>query len=359
MSIDEKTYHLIDKFLHGDLKGSKLDKFRARIKNEPDLKEAVDSQRSIISAIEAHREEELRTFLKSELNKTRVIPLAGKWKVALSTAAAVILLAVVVLNLPQLSTNESNSTAQEPEQVEATEQVATQEDSKPNSDKESKALPETTPIDSQAIALEEVEPPILEVIEDDMEIVEETEMDLVEEKKPSEVILTGDSSVSIATSEIDKITDSIAGREPVILKDEMLFAQAYTVQLVSLDVLSDEVEKSRSDMANVPSSTKKLDLDEVQIESESEDKEEYKSKPISRQITVQFWKSVVNFKGYKYDGQTIQLFGYDRSQITTFKELDSRLYLQVGKKFYFIEKNNKHNRLVETTNSTLLNVLND
>jgi len=42
-----------------------------------------------------------------------------------------------------------------------------------------------------------------------------------------------------------------------------------------------------------------------------------------------------------------------------FKELESRLYVKMNGKQYFIEKNRKYNRLTEVTNPTLLKVLND
>ncbi|MGB0851144.1 MAG: hypothetical protein ACPGTP_07845, partial [Bacteroidia bacterium] len=303
MSIEENTYHLIDKYLLGELQGTELDTVRARIKTDPKFKEAVDTQRRIIAGIKAHREEELRAFLKTAVKKNKVIPMAGKWKVGLTTAAAVLLLAVVVLNLPQLSSNDSETVDHKPEQAEATKEIVREDSNKPVIDEETETIPKTTHIDTQTIALEEIEPPVLEIVEDDMEIAEDTDTDLIEEKALTEAVSTNDSSVAVATVEMDKIIDSIAKREPIIRKDEMLFAQVYSVQLVSLDILADDVDENRVELASTPSSTKKIETSSDEIEEE-ENSKEYKAKPVSRQINVQLWKSVVNFKGYKYDGKT-------------------------------------------------------
>ena len=65
--------------------------------------------------------------------------------------------------------------------------------------------------------------------------------------------------------------------------------------------------------------------------------EEYKVAYKNRSISVEYWNSVVNYTGYKYTGQKVQLYGIDQKAALKFKELDNRLYLQISS-FVFSRK---------------------
>ena len=51
MNTDQKTYELINSYLSGELKGRKLDAFKARLKKEEDLRNKLELQQAIIDGI--------------------------------------------------------------------------------------------------------------------------------------------------------------------------------------------------------------------------------------------------------------------------------------------------------------------
>ena len=107
------------------------------------------------------------------------------------------------------------------------------------------------------------------------------------------------------------------------------------------------------------SSTRDDKINKSKEDADAPEAEEDKVAYKNRSISVEYWNSVVNYTGYKYTGQKVQLYGIDQKAALKFKELDNRLYVQIKGAQYFLEKNNKYNRLIEVINPTLLKVLNE
>ena len=352
MSMNEQTYHLIDQYLAGELKGRALDKFKADLRKDEELQQAVTSQRAIIQGIEAHREAELKAYLKEELQKSKkAIAMTPRLRFAMLTAASIALLAVLIFSLtplldqkPTAKTNNGKSTEDTTTQKEevAPEELASNDMAEPVIDEE--ILGNTTELEVQDTSrMDEIV-----AMEDDMPAPE-----VLMEAKDLE-------KANDATYKFDMDDTST-----IILQDEMLLAANYTVSRLSPDFV--EVDRVQTDqqveevsVALEKSRPTRADKKEAKKKAAATEESEIE-KPITttRNIRVEYWKSVVNFKGYKYNGLVVQLYGIAQGTAITFKELDNRLYMNIDGKYYFLEQKNAYNKLIQVTNLTLLKVLND
>jgi hypothetical protein len=210
-------------------------------------------------------------------------------------------------------------------------------------------------LDTQSLAIQ-VPPPPPESIMENINDMVTTQEQVKEESNDAELL---DEAPDANSETVDIKKESSIGQDDniIIAKDELLSSRTYTVLSITAD-FSTTTESQVSTTAksgSVPAKRDKADIGydkDVELKSPNSS---YKSKNVS----VEYWKSVVNYKGYKYDGNKVQLYGIENNKPLVFKELDDRLYVRIDSKQYFIEKNNSYKRLTEVTNPNLLNVLND
>jgi hypothetical protein len=365
--MNEKTYHLINDYLNGNLTGRALDKFKADLKENVELQEAVEMQQAIIDSIQSVREKELKANLQDNLKKgPKTIVMTSTMRVVLSTAAAITLLVSTFFVFRQYMDNQAPLVATE--QAEDSEEILTLENSKQEQDSVPLNNPEITEVHKETLAMANT--PVLDSLNNyvkPLEVVEDEEMesDLAEENIPNPSL-----ELDIAKDE-DGVTDQFDG---YVKTDEMLSNKYYAVNTISFTFKApvtptDNVTQSDVKVATSKRADKKekeyryddtSDLISGYKSGNLGEQESEKSSVVSvRNIEVEYWKSVVNYKGYNYDGNKVKLYGIEENKELIFKELDNRLYVEVEGKQYFIENNKSYNRLVEVTNPTLLGVLND
>jgi hypothetical protein len=361
MTMDEQTYHSIDAYLSGELQGRKLDEFKAELRTNEDLQESVTIQEKIISAVNAERDKELKEYLIEKTRK-KVLQIAPIYRTWMLTAAAIALLIVAAITLiPYINTTpEKNTTA-----------IPLPQKKKTTDSKVYEPAPlqetETTTVDTQTLAIAKVP--------DDTEPEDENVILEIEDEDEFTEPLAEQNSGDMITSvtETDKTTDALKINTPVIKNippdqpitiqkstdievrgDELLASRRFTVPGIEPNF---SIDATRLDERQKDSATGKKKDENKNISTERENVTDYAA--TSREVEVEYWKSVVNYKGYQYDGTKVKLYGIDTTKTLSFKELDSRLYLKSEGKQYYLEKNKKYNRLVEVTNPTLLKVLND
>jgi len=54
-------------------------------------------------------------------------------------------------------------------------------------------------------------------------------------------------------------------------------------------------------------------------------------------VQIEFWQSPINYKGYRYTGKKIQLYGLPQATLQLIS-IEEDLYLQYGKQYFYIEK---------------------
>jgi hypothetical protein len=365
MNLDKQTYHSIDAYLNGELHGRKLDRFKADLKTNKNLQESVVIQEKIIKAINSEREKKLKDYLTENTRKKAVKP-AQMYETWMLTAAAIaILVSAVVILIPNISTPYKKNTSS----------ISTPEKKK-TTDSE---IYEPSPS-----LLEEIET----VMEDTQTMASATIPDVTDNIEPAdEIILLETESESAdqldepdtddfinSVSEKDTSTDAFKNSQ-TIAKNTLSDQPIPLLKSAEIEILGDELLASKHYI--LPSIETELSvnttrLDEKQTESTSREKKEVDKNTStveediiitnaanSRGIEVEYWKSVVNYKGYQYNGSKIKLYGIDQTKTLNFRELDNRLYLKLEGRQYYLEKNTKYNRLVDVTNPTLLKVLND
>ena len=356
MNVDEKTYHIINAYLSGTLQGRGLDKFKADLKNNTEIREAVAAQQSIIQAIETARDKELKDFISKSTSNKGVITISPKWRVAMASAAAIVLLAVVFLKLNPLGTNDSST----PTEIASINQLENAEDlllpidsvmQKDDSLADTQTLAIVTP---QVPKL--IEEPALEVTEDAFveqdEEIEEVDNDGIEDDLNAEIA----SDTVTTANELISSTSKETKTDIVVLGDKLLTTKSYPVFAVALDLNPSRAES----LIEVQPEATRLSRKERKVPEQAEDEAAAKAKPqLSRAIKVQYWNSVVNYIGYQYNGALLKLYGIDQNQVLEFKELDNRLYVRIGGTHFYLERNQNHKRLAEVSNPTLLKVLNE
>jgi|TARA_B110000093_G_C12948219_1_gene401203 hypothetical protein len=363
MNMDEQIYHSIDAYLSGELQGRKLDEFKAELRTNEDLQESVTIQEKIISAINAERDKELKEYLIGKTRK-KVLQIAPIYRTWMLTAAAIaLLIAAAITLIPYINTTPENNTTAIP----LTQKKKTT-DSKvyePAPLQETK----TTTVDTQTLAI------AIAKVPDDTEPEDENVISEIEDEDEFTEPLDKQNSDDMITSvtETDKTTGALKINTPVIKNippdqpiaiqrstdievrgDELLVSRRFTVPGIEPDF---SIDATRLEERQKDSATGKKKNENKNISTERENFTDYAA--TSREVEVEYWKSVVNYKGYQYDGTKVKLYGIDKTKTLSFKELDSRLYLKSEGKQYFLEKNKKYNRLVEVTNPTLLKVIND
>ena len=350
--VDEKTYHLINDYLNGDLQGTTLDIFKSRLKSEKDLRKAVSEQKVIIAALYTVREQELRDILKSDTKKTKVIGIGQYLKTAGLAAAAIAILMVAFFGIrPYITDRADTNTAQEskakPQQTLEKPKPIT-EDSILIAD--NPAI-ETTTIDTQTLAL--LEPiSLVEKTPEEEDAMEDSET--LEENDISEMELE---NAVVPKKYTANAPSTSADLDVVVKSDQLLTSQSFVVTTISPIFKKENKDVVQNDAAE--SSTRDDKINKSKEDADAPEAEEDKVAYKNRSISVEYWNSVVNYTGYKYTGQKVQLYGIDQKAALKFKELDNRLYLQIKGTQYFLEQNNKYNRLVEVINPTLLKVLNE
>ncbi|GEM_PF-499988 len=347
--VDEKTYHLINDYLIGNLQGAALDIFKSRLHSEKGLRQAISEQKAIIEAINAVREQELRGILKSESPKTKVIAIGPYLKTAGLAAATIAILVVVFFNIkPYITFSKDTKTAQEnkaiPKQALKRPKLITEGGNLTQVD----TAVEMATIDTQTLAITESDlamDKMRELEEDDIEnSADLEEYDLSENELEDVNTPKKSTAASSSTAEVVK-------------SDKLLSTQRFVVTAIS-PVFKQENKDVVQDDDNLEIATRS---DKVSKVKEAADGSETEKNKVAnkRSISVEYWNSVVNYKGYKYSGQKVQLYGIDQKAVLKFKELDNRLYVQLKGTQYFLEQNNKYNRMVEVTNPNLLKVLNE
>ena len=121
----------------------------------------------------------------------------------------------------------------------------------------------------------------------------------------------------------------------VVKKDELLFSK--NIKLIDLDEKSD-VQAHRKDSL-------------VQLASGI-------TEPSSYTFMIEFWKSPINYRGYKMGRNKLVLFGMETTDNPHLYKVKDCLFLKNGNKIYKIDKNSEFQPLEIISDSNILNLLN-
>lgn len=329
MKIDQKTFEQINTYLSGKMQGQKLDKFKAELKKDKKLRQKVEIQRKIIDSINHVREKELKSYLEEQLFKNENLSVSKRKKIILVSICTLVFLVICFLVFISSSRNHKNIHIINDNQdalVDSSMNSGTPKFLKIDSSK-AKNIGSSFKIDTQNIA---------NTIK---EVVNETNDTLLLVKKTSllDTLLESDTN-AITSSYHDSMSmliqnDSATNNDNYIEKDSLI-----DTRFIPIKAVRSELEIQKNDTLKM---------------LESEIKTGYSS-----HMSVEIWKSVVNFTGYIYKNNKLQLFGINILDNIQLISLEDRLYLKKNKTYYLIIEDSAK-RFIPIKNPILLDVLNE
>jgi hypothetical protein len=120
-----------------------------------------------------------------------------------------------------------------------------------------------------------------------------------------------------------------------VKKDKLIYAKSFTIPGIEF-LFSDNTEKLDSLLAENSSDTK--NNDDI--------------------LHVEFWKSPINYKGYKTGKNKLVIFGIDQYSMISFKILNKTLYMKYLSDYYEIDRTLDFKSLIPLNNNNLVSQLN-
>ncbi|MGL4599604.1 MAG: hypothetical protein ACRCYO_18915 [Bacteroidia bacterium] len=145
------------------------------------------------------------------------------------------------------------------------------------------------------------------------------------------------SAVADSTASENQVADSMptasfdpnASDEFVVRKDELLGQRTVSLQNLDQTSLADSLLRAEAGVKEEP----------------------------ARSITIEFWKSPLNYKGYKMSRSKLILFGMGQEDQVSLVKLDQRLYLKSSMAVYRVENTSDFRQLERVNDETLLSRL--
>jgi hypothetical protein len=346
---EQNIHELIDQYLRGELLGEELDLIKIRLREDKKFLQQVQIQQAIIEEIGKMRDMQLRSIFTEEKKKKRVFIIPFNRRV-LSVAA--IVLSITALSMVLKMFLPSIQMAMEDEKAE--ELVATESDS----------LVEKVDIVEQPVdSLLEYITGLAEVVEED-KFVDTASTIPTEAQVPQEdVLLTETDDLTV----LKNAEDQLDAKDIDAVKDELLSSIQITVTVFNMVAPAKAGEESTSiSTATTEKSSKRKKRKEENKKAKSDDVasevEVDKVIPVlerstGKTITVEYWKSIVNFSGYHYDGSVLMLYELpDRTpvQVITY---DNKSYVKWDGNVYNIVANKKYESFSKVTDQEVLKVI--
>jgi hypothetical protein len=329
MNFNEETYQLINDYFDGKLKGVHLDKFKNDLKNDKDFAFQVQIQKEIIDGIKLHRKNELKQIL-SDSSKTVYIKNEWGRKWTYASVAVVLffmsLLVVIKYYIPN-NFNTASEITNAPSEKELTNDVLVDNDEELYKNNKSNTQ-------------------------------KENELLLASENTPSKIdeVDTLMSDAMDIASTPNMYSNIPEDDENEILKDRLISTVTYPIA-----IFTEESFGNQGSGAQLNEKPEKFPTRQNKDLIDADEKQKEEAKILTKSIQVQFWESPLNFIGYTYQKHNgLSLYGINKSENITFKELDNRLYLILNAKVYSLAptKENEHKKLSPVAQPELLKILN-
>ncbi|HCS19929.1 MAG TPA: hypothetical protein DIW47_05100 [Bacteroidetes bacterium] len=319
---EQKKYELFDRYLRGELEQEELDDFLERLESDQELKNEFAMYQYLVEGIREHEKQELKAFLSKKRNE-EIRYIGNPWSKRFTYASAAILVGFGLLYVVlDNRVKDNNIVVNEPVIVPET--------------------PETPAIKEGAEEVERIKP--------------KDEVAIVPELKPESPEMEIDTSLTRRRGTNPGIKGDDGGEFPVMGDPNRMASSS-----------SDEypVKEDSRIMDTVITLA-------IQFEQETGMVLDTGAGKIHQTITVdapekilvQFWESPINYKGYRFDGRKLVLFGLDTFEQVELKYrvIDANLkvydvYLVYGKLHVKLIDNNRYNAYIRETNPAILNEL--
>jgi hypothetical protein len=340
---------LIDRYILNELEGEALDKFKKKLREDSEFAKMVELQEALVSQIQEERKAELKSYIEENSKVEYIQNIWGKkWMYASAAIIAVTIGLYFTLQrmeqIPEVASNDKSDTQYAEEDI-AGNGAPIETDSN------------DTLIDTSQETLDE---PVFAV--EDRGLIAEADKD---------ELTNTDDQVNVL-SELSMDEKKIAAKDDeIVLKDSLILTKNYVVAEIpplnlafAKDVSEDDLEsvavreeKERGKLfgnrRDKTSKNKVESLDSLADDATSKPavtKVELKTQTIG----VQFWKSVIGFKGYRYSEGRVQLYGISTDAILIFKKYQDSLYINISGTYFALIGNGQFNKYQKVTDAALL-----
>ncbi|MBI1221326.1 MAG: hypothetical protein GC180_01880 [Bacteroidetes bacterium] len=311
---EQYKYDLFDRYFRGELSQEELDDFLERLKSDEEFKKELEMYQLLVEGIREHERQELKAFL---VDKARVRFMGNPWSKAWTYASAAIIAGFGILylvmdnSIQQEPTAESSKPAQIQTPVDTTQPGNTKEEVTNN-----QSLTKKMPIPDPEVEIKEETP--AEEVADVLNIEDTTELQ------------SGETDAELPGYEKPHRMASMEKKQDFPVKEDThLFDTTFTLQIKFQPDSVQNIQKPKG--------------------------------PVSERIEVQFWKSPINYKGYRFDGRKLQVFGLDTfSQVSLrYHVLDASLgvyqvYLKYGENYFKLNDNYRYNAYMREEDTSII-----
>ncbi|MBI1306690.1 MAG: hypothetical protein GC181_08760 [Bacteroidetes bacterium] len=348
MNEERHIHETIDLYLRGELIGEDLDLFKIKLREDSSFALQVQLQKAIIEEIQVVREAELRKiFAKKNSNrKGLIIPFNRK---VLSVAAVILSITAIAMvlkmYLPKMDI--AGSKNEDPAVVDNSVDSSDDEESFENAE----AL-----IDS----LEEVKENLIASTE-----TEETKDTDAARPSPSSSVMSEDAE-SDPLTDMRKKEELLNAKDINARKDELittrdLMVMVYTMKMVEKVPADDTTLQAVSSSSLTKKERKKL----AQVADKASNADEVISAPAEPQIVqtpgstiiIEYWRNVLNFRGYYYDGKKLKLYDVPPDARLQMVNYLGKTYLKWAGSVYLINNSSTEEKFKLVTDVKILEVV--
>ncbi len=314
--------------------------FEHKLTVDTELAEAFSLRKLAIQIIKQQRELELRDYLRKNAPRDKKL---GMWQSIFiySAAASVILLAVswamVEFYFPKPELAYHYLKKEKPKMETESAKVKEQTMNDPASANGLPATPPQTGVTSNQLS------------ESDMtedELLAKQEMEITRPTAP-------ENQQTPALTQSDVMEYGKAADEFKVQEDYLLLDTTFTALVLEDLAMMDAEQKPAS--ANGYTAKKK----DTKISS-PEKTQSYKKSDVMKPLQVEIWKSPINYRGYRYNGKKVQLFGVAQPNKAKFKYYKENLYLVINEQVFLLAKEDHYNSYwPETDKRTIQIMLNE
>lgn len=346
MKEEQHIHELIDQYLRGELIGEELDLFRIRLRENKKFLRQVQVQKALIVEIGRMREAQLKSIFTKEKKKKRVFIIPFNRRIM---SVAAVLLSITALAMVLKMYLPKTDLAREDEDL--TEKV---EEDLANASEEV-PINEALPIDT--VVADNSNPVV------DEDVMEEDSFPEIAEKEEApkeDIALNENQNLSKLKEDEDKLkAEDIDAKKDVLLSSTRIAITSYVMKVPAVESL--DVKQVTVASENTSKRSRKKDkqeeADDVEDTTVDEVPVAVPTSSTGRSITIQYWKSIVNFKGYNFDGNVLMLYSVPDKTPVQVATYNNKTYAKWGGSVYVIMANGKYQPFSKVTDAEVLKVI--
>lgn len=317
MTYNESNTELFDQYLKRRLSEVDLLAFEKRLKEDAEFASAFAFHQLMVEGVKDHARAELKDFLKTsagQASKGNVIKFRNmQW-----AAAAAVVLILGVYGIMQLYV--------QPKKDQNIAVMESESNPVPPADDTMSKAPLAMSKDSSIEVLQPKE------VYDEMASVEENTL------SDKDFLLETEDTKNLGEAEVAAADDVRQDIYPVITEKKIKDTSftVYNIPLLASNYDNNNYKSKKALASKLPQNANNAPATATDKEELAKSKK--KSAPSGIKLQVEFWQSPVNFKGYKYWGNTIQLYGADQKTARLFA-INNDIYLRDKGVVYLLQIN--------------------